>query len=109
MPQNQFIVASRGPAAVIYIWVVSKHLSFPAEAENSNPPMPQGVCVCVGHQAEEGYGMCWLPHKTGMLLKGSEDKTVALWDVNAAIGSSSSSMDDSNLGVQIYLLVYSVG
>jgi len=48
--------------------------------------------------------MCWSPHKTGMLITGSEDKTVALWDVNTAIGSSSSSnnsMEDSNSGVQI--------
>jgi histone-binding protein RBBP4 len=29
--------------------------------------------------------MAWSPHEEGMLLTGSEDKTVKLWDVKAAL------------------------
>ncbi len=85
MPQNHFIVASRGPNPEVFIWDLSKHSSFPDE---SSAPAPQGVCV--GHQGE-GYGMCWSQHKEGMLITGSEDKTVALWDVNSIIGAKAGS------------------
>jgi len=81
MPQNHFVVASRGPDAAVYVWDLSKHSSFPDE-KTGGGPCPQ--VVCKGH-LKEGYGMCWSPHKEGMLLTGSFDKTVCLWDVNAAI------------------------
>jgi len=76
MPQNHFIVASRGPNPEIFIWDLSKHCSFP---DDDSVPNPQGVCV--GHKAE-GYGMCWSRHKEGLLVSCSEDTTVCLWDVN---------------------------
>lgn len=78
-PQNHFVVASRGPSSEVYIWDLSKHPSFPA----ANAPFaPQAVCV--GH-TKEGYGLCWSPHTAGRLISGSEDTTVCLWDVNAAL------------------------
>jgi histone-binding protein RBBP4 len=86
MPQNHFVVASRGPSAEVYIWDLSKHPSFPAE--DSSPFSPQGVCV--GHTME-GYGLVWSPHTEGHLVTGSEDRTVNLWDVNSVIGSKSAS------------------
>jgi len=81
MPQNHFIVASRGPKPEIYVWDLTKHSSFPDEASD---PCPQGVCVA--HE-KEGYGLCWSPHKEGMLLTGSFDSTVCLWDVNSVIAT----------------------
>lgn len=83
MPQNHFIVASRGPSPEIFIWDLSKHSSFP---DAVGAPSPQGVCI--GHDGE-GYGMCWSQHKEGSLITCSEDKTVCLWDVNAVIGGKS--------------------
>lgn len=83
MPQNHFIVASRGPNPEIYIWDLSKHSSFPDDA---TAPTPQGVCV--GHRGE-GYGLCWSQHNAGSLVTCSEDKTVCLWDVNDVIGGKS--------------------
>jgi histone-binding protein RBBP4 len=80
MPQNHFIVASRGPNPEIFIWDLSKHSSFPTEG---SAPTPQGVCV--GHEGE-GYGICWSQHKEGSLITCSEDKTVCLWDVNSIVG-----------------------
>ncbi len=81
MPQNHFIVASRGPNPEIYIWDLSKHCSFP---DDDSVPNPQGVCV--GHKAE-GYGMCWSRHKEGLLVSSSEDTTVCLWDVSQVSSS----------------------
>jgi len=84
MPQNHFVVASRGPDSDVYVWDLSKHSSFPDE---NSKPCPQ--VVCKGH-LKEGYGVCWSPHKEGMLLTGSFDQTVCLWDVNAAISAKGS-------------------
>jgi histone-binding protein RBBP4 len=50
MPQNHFIVATRGPNPEIYIFDRSKHPSMPAD---NSPFSPQGVCL--GHK-KEGYG-----------------------------------------------------
>jgi len=86
MPQNQFIVATRGPNPEVYIWDLSKHPSFPSETDSS-PFCPQGVCI--GHSSE-GYGMCWSPHTEGNLATVSEDKTIHLWDVNSIAGGADS-------------------
>mmetsp|Transcript_25926 Transcript_25926/g.43216 ORF Transcript_25926/g.43216 Transcript_25926/m.43216 type:complete len:481 (+) Transcript_25926:93-1535(+) len=83
MPQNHFVVATRGPSPEIYIWDLTKHPSIP---DDSSPFCPQGVCV--GHSAE-GYGMAWSPHVYGHLATGGEDCTIHLWDVNEAIGPKS--------------------
>jgi histone-binding protein RBBP4 len=79
MPQNHFVVATRGPSSDLYIWDLSKHTSFPAD---NTVFCPQGVCV--GHE-KEGYAMAWSKHTIGHLLSGSEDCTVRLWDINVAI------------------------
>jgi histone-binding protein RBBP4 len=80
MPQNHFVVATRGPSPEVYVFDMSKHPSFPTD---SAPFAPQGVCV--GH-AQEGYGLCWSPHQQGYLLSGSEDKNLCLWNVETVIG-----------------------
>jgi histone-binding protein RBBP4 len=45
--------------------------------------------VCIGHD-KEGYSMAWSPHDEGMLLTGSEDRTVKLWDVRPALAPKAS-------------------
>ena len=78
MPSNHFIVASRGPSSEVYIFDLSKHPSIPAK---DSPFQPDAVCV--GH-TKEGYAIEWSQKRRGILLTGSEDTTVKLWDVNAA-------------------------
>lgn len=84
MPQNNFIVATRGPSPELYIWDLSKHPSFPTE---NSVFSPQGVCI--GHE-KEGYAMIWSKHDAGRLLTGSEDATVRVWDVNAVTSGKGS-------------------
>jgi histone-binding protein RBBP4 len=83
MPQNHFIVASRGPNPEIFIWDVSKHPSFP-DKDNATTFDPQGICT--GHE-QEGYAMVWSPHTAGLLVTGSEDTTVKVWDVSSCYQS----------------------
>jgi len=79
MPQNHFIIASRGPAAEIYLFDLSKHPSFP---EENGEFCPQ--CVLAGHE-KEGYGLSWSALETGKLVSSGEDGFVCLWDVNEGV------------------------
>ena len=77
MPSNHFIVASRGPNPEVYIFDLSKHPSFP---DRQTPFTTQATCV--GHSME-GYALEWSPKRPGILLTGSDDTTVRLWDISA--------------------------
>lgn len=45
-----------------------------------------------GHK-KEGYGLAWNPHQEGLLLSGSEDKRVCLWNIAEAAGGKSTQVD----------------
>mmetsp|Transcript_9583 Transcript_9583/g.13579 ORF Transcript_9583/g.13579 Transcript_9583/m.13579 type:complete len:531 (-) Transcript_9583:854-2446(-) len=80
MPQNHFMVASRGPNPELYIWDLSKHPSFPPDDTNDDgETSPQ--LILKGHD-REGYGLAWSKLTQGRLVSGSEDQTLCLWDIN---------------------------
>ena len=83
MPQNQFMVATRGPSAEVFVFDRSKHPSRPEAGSVFSPQI-----VCCGHTME-GYGLAWSKLKQGYLLSGSQDTTVCLWDVMAGVNGSS--------------------
>lgn len=87
MPQNHFIVASRGPSEKIFFWDFAKHDSFPAEG---SPFCPEGYGI--GH-SKEGFPLEWSKLKQGFLLSGSEDTTVQLWDISKLGSSAGSKMN----------------
>lgn len=93
MPQNHFVVATRGPSSEVYVWDLSKHPSFPSD---NSPFAPQGVCV--GH-TKEGYGLVWSPHASqkGYLLSGSEDETLCLWNCEAILGKNATSQPGTQI------------
>ncbi|KAK9468475.1 WD40-repeat-containing domain protein [Lipomyces arxii] len=74
MPQNPDIIATMSVSGDVLVFDRTKHSL-----------QPTGVCRpdmrLVGH-TKEGYGLSWNGRKQGHLLTGSEDTTVALWDVN---------------------------
>ncbi|ODQ67410.1 WD40 repeat-like protein [Nadsonia fulvescens var. elongata DSM 6958] len=41
----------------------------------------------LSHHTKEGWGLAWSPHVNGQLLTGSEDSTVALWDIQSVTES----------------------
>jgi WD40 repeat protein len=84
MPQNQFMVATRGPSPEVFVFDRSKHPSRPEAGSAFSPQI-----VCCGH-TKEGYGLAWSKLKQGYLLSGSEDTTVCLWDVMAGASGGSS-------------------
>ncbi|KAK9379627.1 WD40-repeat-containing domain protein [Kockiozyma suomiensis] len=75
MPQNPDIIATMSVSGDVLVFDRTKH-----------PLQPTGACRpemrLVGH-SKEGYGLSWNAHKQGHLLTGSEDTTVALWDINS--------------------------
>lgn len=105
MPQNHFVVASRGPGTDVYVWDLSKHPSFPSMTSSATTMAGEGGdatytaassiitpnpnIICRGHTGE-GYGVAWcgIPgnhDNVGKFVTSSEDKTVCLWDVKNAL------------------------
>ncbi|KAK9452474.1 WD40-repeat-containing domain protein [Dipodascopsis uninucleata] len=74
MPQNPDIIATMSVSGDVLVFDRTKHAL-----------QPTGVCrpeMRLIHHKKEGYGLSWNTHKQGNLLTGSEDTTVALWDIN---------------------------
>ncbi len=80
MPQNPNIIATKSPSKEVFIFDKTKHPSKPARNGECNPDLR-----LLGHK-KEGYGISWSPAQEGLLISGSEDMLVCMWDINA--GSS---------------------
>jgi histone-binding protein RBBP4 len=78
MPQNPNIVATKSPSRDVLVFDITKHPSHPED---------DGVCRpelrLTGHTLD-GYGLAWSPRRPGVLLSGSDDATVCLWDTATA-------------------------
>ncbi len=82
-PQNHFLVATKTVSADVYVFDYSKHPSKP----NSD-----GICKpdikLTGH-SNEGYGLSWSAITEGMLLSGSDDSQICVWDIKGLPDASS--------------------
>lgn len=78
-PFNPNLIATKSSCAEVFVFDRSKHSSHPGDSA-FKPDL-----VLTGHTAE-GYGLAWNPHASsqGMLLSGSNDSLVCLWDISAA-------------------------
>lgn len=74
---KQFVIATKSPSSSVFVFDYSKHPSTPSD----NLSHPQHRCA--GHTLE-GYGLCWSPHSRGILLSGSDDATICVWDLAEA-------------------------
>ena len=75
MPQSHKIIATKTVSGEIHIFDYFKHGVSPTNDE-VKPEL-----VLLGH-TREGYGLDWNPQQAGLLLSGSDDSRVCLWDVN---------------------------
>lgn len=77
MWQNPNVIATKTPSADVFVFDRTKHPSKPSA---------DGKCASdltlKGH-SKEGYGLAWSPMASGLLLSGSDDGLVCLWDINA--------------------------
>ncbi|KAI9777445.1 MAG: Histone acetyltransferase type B subunit 2 [Geoglossum umbratile] len=75
MPQNPDMIATMCVDGKTMIWDRAKHSSHPTGIVNAQIEL-------VGH-SEEGFGLDWNPHQEGLVVTGSRDTTVKLWDITS--------------------------
>ena len=81
MPQNPNLIATKTNFNEVHIFDKTKHPNKPSKLSDNKVANPQ--IVCIGHE-KDGYGLDWNPHKEGLLLSGSDDGLICLWDINKA-------------------------
>lgn len=77
MPQNPNIIATKSCTKDIYIFDRTKHPSRPAKDSPFSPNLRLS-----GHK-KEGYGLSWCPIDEGILVSGSDDSLICLWDISS--------------------------
>lgn len=84
-PQRPSLIATKTVSSDVYIFDTAKHPSKPERSGVCEPDMRLR-----GHRTE-GYGLAWSAHKEGLLLSGSDDCQICIWDV--AAGPMKKSLD----------------
>eukprot|EP00286_Rhodomonas_abbreviata_P007315 CAMPEP_0181341408 /NCGR_PEP_ID=MMETSP1101-20121128/30396_1 /TAXON_ID=46948 /ORGANISM="Rhodomonas abbreviata, Strain Caron Lab Isolate" /LENGTH=422 /DNA_ID=CAMNT_0023452687 /DNA_START=22 /DNA_END=1290 /DNA_ORIENTATION=+ len=77
MPQRPTIVATKAPAADVYVFDCTTQPAKPDTDGKCKPDMK----LC-GHD-KEGYGLSWNSMVAGRLVSGSDDSTICVWDIDA--------------------------
>ncbi|KAI9358326.1 WD40-repeat-containing domain protein [Zopfochytrium polystomum] len=78
MPQNPNIIATRTSFGPVFVFDRTRH---------PNNPKADGKCVpeiTLNGHSKEGYGMSWHPTNEGLIVTGSEDTTICMWDIKTA-------------------------
>ena len=75
MPQLNNIIATKTKYSDIHIFNINKHTYKPI-GNISKPNI-----ILKGH-IKEGYGIDWNIYNNGLLLSGSDDKKILIWDIN---------------------------
>jgi histone-binding protein RBBP4 len=75
MPQSHKIIATKTISGEVHIFDYFKHGGSP-QTDEVKPDLR-----LLGH-TREGYGIDWNPIQQGLLLSGSDDNRICLWDVN---------------------------
>jgi histone-binding protein RBBP4 len=81
-PQNSFQIATKSPLSTVFVFDYSKHSSL----STGGPITPKPQYTCYGH-TKEGYGLNWSPLVSSLLLSGSDDGKICLWDLSEAKSS----------------------
>lgn len=84
MPSNEKMVATKpGGSGDVFVFDTTK---FPSEPNKDGKCTPT-VRLTGGHH-KEGWGLSWNTMSEGNVLSCSDDRTVALWNLSAAAGST---------------------
>jgi histone-binding protein RBBP4 len=75
MPNKPNIIATKTTKGEIHIFDKFKHPSNPTDS-TVRPELK-----LIGHE-QEGYGLSWSTLQGGLVLSGSNDKKVCIWDIN---------------------------
>ena len=73
MPQSHKIIATKTVSGEVHIFDYFKHGSTTTEEVKPDLRL-------LGH-TREGYGLDWNPTQQGLLLSGSDDNRICLWDI----------------------------
>ncbi len=73
-PFHDNIIASKSSTRYVYLFDKFKH---PTKSENVGPQR-----TFTGHTAE-GYGLTWSKYEDNILISGSDDNLICIWDINA--------------------------
>lgn len=73
MPQNPSMVATMSSLGTAYVFDCTKH-----SLQSQGTPKPDMI---LPHHTEEGFALSWNKFKTGTLATGSNDGTVATWNI----------------------------
>jgi histone-binding protein RBBP4 len=75
MPQSHNLVATKTVSGEVHVFDVFKHTTRPVDKQ------VRPTLRLTGHKSE-GYGLSWNPLREGLLLSGSDDGLLAIWDIN---------------------------
>lgn len=76
MPQNYFIIATKTISSEVHLFDYRNHPFKPPLDGKCSPDLRLR-----GH-SDEGFGLSWSNFRQGLLLSGSRDANICLWDVN---------------------------
>ncbi|CAH9056738.1 unnamed protein product [Cuscuta europaea] len=80
MPQNTSIVAAKTNCSEVYLFDFAK--VYTCSSNNEGGSCDPDLRL-KGHD-EEGYGLSWSPFREGILLSGSNDCKICLWNISAS-------------------------
>lgn len=76
MPQNSCVIATKTIDSGVYVFDYGHHPMKPCPDEQFNPDL-----ILKGHESD-GFGLSWSKFKQGLLLSGSYDEKICMWDIN---------------------------
>ncbi|KAI3675905.1 hypothetical protein L1987_85501 [Smallanthus sonchifolius] len=76
MPHDPFIIATKTLSSEVHIFDYRNHPAKPPIGVTSNPDLR-----LMGH-CSDGFGLSWSTINQGLLLSGSDDAKICLWDIN---------------------------
>jgi WD40 repeat protein len=74
MPQSHNLIATKTVSGEVHIFDYQKHPSFPVNKE-VRPNLR-----LMGHE-KEGYGLAWNSKDEGVVMSGSDDGIICIWDL----------------------------